>query len=193
MAPPANATPTSITLRFKHHKSTTLLHADPLASFFVLKRELLRALHQTHPSGLLNSVAIPSDPLEVLLAQPRGGNNLASGWRRLRTDDEIEREELDDDDEEEAVKTPKKRNTATATKRRKTPDRPDSPKAAGLKDGGALAFKFKSESTAKNDVMAFEDDEDMIGDDEAEDQEQWDVVMPSYEDDAEGGSDDAGV
>jgi len=121
---------------------------------------------------------------------------LGAGWKRLRTDDEIYGEELAGDDEEEAVKTSKSRSTATAVKKRRTPDRPDSPKAAGLKDGSALAFKFKSESrvgAGKNEVMAFNDNEDMVGIGEAEDEEAWDVVVPSYEDNVEAGADNAEV
>ena len=45
-----------------------------------------------------------------------------------------------------------------------------SPLGAGLKDGAVLAFKFQKEDTT--DEMDLDDD--------------WDVVMPSYED--EGGS-----
>ena len=45
-----------------------------------------------------------------------------------------------------------------------------SPAGAGLKDGGMLAFKFR-----QNDAMVDEDGLDMNDND-------WDVIMPSYED-----------
>lgn len=181
MAPPTTAKPSSITLRFKHRRSTTLLHADPLASFLILKRELIRALYQTHPSGKLPTGAtIPQEPLDILLARPRDIHDVSLGWTRLRTEDEGSGPVAETDD----VKTPMKRGPP-AKKTALSVGRPDCPRAAGLKDGGVLAYKFRSESIVEGDanqgVQAFDDDDEEM-DGEEDDAEEWDVVIASYED-----------
>ena len=48
-----------------------------------------------------------------------------------------------------------------------------SPAGAGLKDGGMLAFKFRGE-----DALVDQDGLDM-------DDNDWDVIMPTYEDEAQ--------
>jgi len=178
---PLQANPSCITLRLKNHKSTTLVHADPLASFLDIRRELLIALHLTRPTGRLrNGVEIPNDPLDVLLARPRDVHDVSAGWVRLRTEDEASEEELDEEEQAAAaqdVSTTKKRGAATTGKGRSAVvRRPNCPKAAGLKDGGVLAYKFRSElgarATKRDVVMGGDDDEG----------EEWDVVIASYED-----------
>lgn len=154
--PSTVGSPTTWTLRFKNHRSTTLLHADPLQSFNSLKEDLLQALRQTHPNGRINGVEIPSDPASVLLARPNDIHNLEKGFTSV---------------------TDKEGNIITGNeqvgKKRKSGDpelkiKEPCPKAAGLKDGAVLAYKFRIPKTAKNYDPAIDED--------------WDVVIPSYDD-----------
>lgn len=132
--------PLTWTLRFKNRKTTVLLHVDPLQSFDGVKEELLRALIQRETSGKLHGEqTLPSSAKQIQLARPVDPNDPTKGW-----------ESLEDERPEEPVKKKQKKDDAAT----------DSPKAAGIKDGWALAFRF----TPK-------DGEDS-----------WDVVLPTYDD-----------
>lgn len=143
------------TLRFKHHKTTTLLHVDPLQSMISVKAELLRSLKDTHPNGQLSSgVAIPDTPSDIVLGKAKDVHDLTNGgWERVYTNDASLNE---------------------AKKKKVLPD--DCPKGVGLKDGSVLAYKFKSEELDMEDEGLGLDDED----------EKWDVVIASYDENAEG-------
>ncbi|KAI9728412.1 MAG: hypothetical protein M1828_003812 [Chrysothrix sp. TS-e1954] len=137
------------TLRLKHNKDTTLLHVGQLQPFDDIKEELLEALRQTHPDGKLDGIAdIPEDPTDVILAKPKDAQDYTQGWIRLNPEGFSE-------DEEGSKKRIISRKVAE-----------DSPKAAGLKEGAVLAYKFKTE---KDEGLGDED-------------ENWDVVIPSFED-----------
>ena len=154
MAPTA-ASPTTFTLRFKNQKSTTIIHADPLQSFESLKVELIRALSETHPDGKINGEAIPSNASSILFARPNDIHKLDKGFTSV---------------------TDKAGDIITGnepTGRQRKPGDSDikiknaCPKAAGLKDGAIIAYKFMAEDDAEYDPIL---------------DNNWDVVMPSYED-----------
>lgn len=153
MAPTPPA-PTTFTLRFKNRKSTTVLHADPLQSFESLKEELLHALQQTHPDGNADGQTLPNSASHILLARPNDLNNLDKGFTSVvdKAGDIIT-------GNENAGRKPK---TGEAPLKLKEAN----PKAAGLKDGSVVAYKFAT----------FQDE----GYDPALD-ESWDVALPSYE------------
>ena len=91
---PTTPSQTTLTLRLKYKKSTTILHVDPLQSFESVAIELLRALHQTHPNGLLlGNVEIPTDAQEVLLAKANDIYDVSKGWTQLQTAEEPEETE----------------------------------------------------------------------------------------------------
>lgn len=110
------------------------------------------------------------------------------GFVRLRTEDEGAEDDDDDDEDEEdeGFKKPKKRGAAG--KRKGTVGSgvsPDCPKAAGLKDGAVLAYKFRQETgrmKGKGGMLDL--------DDEDEDDETWDVVLATFNDDAETADED---
>ena len=127
------------TLRFKHHKNTTLLHVDPLQSMTSVKEELLRALKDTHPNGQLSSgVAIPDTPSDIVLGKAKDIHDLSNGgWERVYTN-----------------------GTSTTDSKQKKASLDDCPKGVGLKDGSVLAYKFKSEELAMEDEALGLEDED---------------------------------
>lgn len=141
--------PKTYTLRLKYHKTTVLLHADPLTSLDVIKKDLLKVLKETNPNGMLHGVPLPSSYNQIRLARPNDVNDLTKGWEGI---DPI----MGDVDEvEESVKKLKLSDTL---------------KGAGIREHAVMAFRFSNADTA---------------DDDMEDNEQWDVVIPSFDEPAE--------
>lgn len=141
------------TLRFKLHKTTVLLFVDKTQSFSSIKSDLLNALGQR---GLkdLNGEAIPRDPEDIVFGLPVDKNDLSQGWVGL----EIPSQEIEDENGSKK-KIGGKNSVLNA-----------SPLGAGLKDGSVLAFKFRKDNEKiDEDGVSMEDDD-------------WDVVIPSYED-----------
>lgn len=148
--------PSGWTLRFKHHKSTTLLHVDPLQSWASIKADLLHALKETHPDGRLSSgTEIPTNPEDIILAKAKDFHDLSRGWERIS---------VGDAGALEIASTKKKRVNIE-----------DCPKGAGLKDNYALVYKFRADDEDMDEGLGLDDEE-----------EHWDVIVPTYEE-MEGG------
>lgn len=149
--------PQTWTLRFKHGKETTVLHVDPLQAFSDIKTELLVALRATHPSGRLQSGArIAHDASEVMLAKSASANEYGnSEWHRLQTAEDSEAE-VDGDENKKSGKTKARSSGLTSE---------FCPKAAELRDGSVLAYRFLAEGDRGN-----------------ADGEVWHVVQPSLDD-----------
>lgn len=146
-------TPSSLTwtLRLKHHKTTVLLHVEPLQTLSAVKAELLSALRETDPEGI-NGIPLPSSSDSIVLGKPHDFNDISQGWQRI---EESSHEDGDEDIQKKG-------------KGKQSRDGGDSSvKGVGLKDGAALAFKW---------VDADQDDH-IVGE-----EEDWDVVVPSYDD-----------
>lgn len=153
---PTTASPMTWTLIFKNGKSTTLLHADPLQSFDTLKEELFRALRETHPDGRINGLEIPSEASNILLAKPNDIHDLEKGFTSVT--DGYGNIILED----ERVGS-KRKGGETALKIKDA-----CPKAAGLKDGVVLAYKFRAMNQTENYDPVVDED--------------WDVVLPNFDD-----------
>lgn len=158
---PTQGSPMTWTIRFKQQKSTTILHVDPLQSLDSIKEELLRALKQTHRTGSINGATIPSSISDVFLARPNDTYDLDKGWTSL-----LDREGNIITGNEPVAK---KRKIDGAELR--VGDQ--CPKAAGLKDGAIVAYKFRTEDGDEDEGLSLSD-------------EQWDVTMPSYDETVEG-------
>lgn len=161
MTPSISINPRTWTLRFKHQRSTILLHVDPLQSLPSVRAELLKAIQQAHPGGKFDGSDIPTSEDEVLLARPADSNNLKAGWEQLGKNDT----DLFSDDEKGKGKGAVKSKSRNAVE--------DCPQGAGLKDGGIVAFKFKSELQVRASNL---DGDTLVGE-----PEKWDVVVPSME------------
>jgi len=149
----AKPTPQTWTLRFKKHKITSLLFVDPTQSFDSVKQLLLDSLKQR---GLkdINGDPIPDSVEEVELGVPIDKNNLKKGWVRL----EIPEQEVTDAKGKKRMIGGKK-SVLNA-----------SPLGADLKDGYALAYRFrKPTSEGMEDEMEMDDSG-------------WDVLIASYDD-----------
>lgn len=174
------------TLRLKRHRTTILLHADPIQKLSSLRAELLLALQQTNPSGELDGHAIPQNVDDIILAKPVDINDLSAGWERL----EQKASFADDSD----VTTPdgkgkgKAKAAVTAVPGAGAKGKAgaaklmDCPQGAGLRDGGVVAFRFRAEDEEhgprKGEV---EEGFEMLDEDKMGEAETWDVVVPTIE------------
>lgn len=152
MTPP---TPQTWTLRLKSHRTTVLLHTDPLSTFDTLKSKLYTALTET---GLQltehgPSIALPSSFSDIQLGRPLDPLDPSAGFTLG------EWEDVEDDDvaiEDEADQGKGKGKAA-----RKTASAKDCPKGAGLRDGAVLAFRWAGlEADGKSwgvQIASFED------------------------------------
>lgn len=132
--PPKAARQQPWTLRFKKHKTTTILLVQPTQPFESIKEELLSSITASGKVDI-NGIKLPSDPNDIILGVPVDKNDISQGWVQL--------EMQPGKGEERSGKS----NTIFN----------ESPMGAGLKDGSMLAFKFEGEK------------------------EDWDVIMPSYD------------
>lgn len=171
------------TLRFKHHKTTILLHAEPIQKLSSIRADLLAALQQTNPSGELNGQKIPQNPDDIILARPADINDLSQGWERLEQKAPFADEANDSD-----AKGKGKGKAITSTpgsgagKTKAGAQMKDCPQGAGLRDGSIVAFKFRSEdrelreSEAEDDFVMLDEDREGV-----EGRDGFDVVVPTIE------------
>jgi hypothetical protein len=160
-------------LRFKHHRSTILLHVDPLQSFASIKKELLLAITETNPSGTFNGHSIPQNPDEILLAKPINPNDLDAGWTLIESVD----------GEESSGKGKAKASTTSTSKAggKAQSQLKDCPQGHGMRDMSVVAFKFKSESESRQAEVGEDDGDEAIEVADEDKKEEWDVVVPTME------------
>ncbi|WPH01770.1 Hypothetical protein R9X50_00462200 [Acrodontium crateriforme] len=175
MTPAIEPSGSTWTLRFKHNRSTVVLHVDPLQSFSSIRNELLKAIQQTHPSGTLNNHTIPSDADDILLARPVDINDLSLGWETLEQDD--------NDGLFDETNRGKGKGKAVVGRGKGKENPTSCPKVAGLRDGGMVAFKFKSESVGEVEEEDRLDDDTLV---RGSRDEKWDVVLACAEDEFDG-------
>lgn len=151
LQPMPDPDPQKWTLRFKQHKTTILLFVDQAQSFTSIKKDLLEAITKTGRTAL-NGQPLPTDPEDVIFGVPVEKNDPSRGWVRL----EIPETEV------QVNGTSKKVGGKKSVLN-------SSPLGAGLRDGAMLAFRFQQDGKG--------------GDEDGEDREdeEWDVLIPSYE------------
>lgn len=183
---PTDSNPGTWTIRFKLHKTTTLLHVDPLQTIASLKAELLNALRQTSKDGMVEGFRIPDDEADVALARPVDLNDVQKGWKRLGDDGAAPTVTP------VAAKTSKGKGKEKAgSKREISGVDGESLKSLGVKDNAVLAFRFVSAAeeelrNKKRKADELDGDEGLgIAEEDEEQQggrEQWDVVLPTWDD-----------
>lgn len=155
---------TTWTLRLKHHKTTVLLHIDPLQTLSSVKSHLLTALQQTCPSNEISGRTLPSNADDFALAKPQDVHDVSLGWERI--------DGVSEGDESGKGKGKGRADWAK-----------DTVKGAGVKDNGVLAFQWETEEEKrereKKEDAADEEDDLGLGE---EKRWEWDVVIPSWED-----------
>ncbi|KAK7537399.1 uncharacterized protein J3D65DRAFT_625382 [Phyllosticta citribraziliensis] len=168
-------TPATLTLRLKFHRTTVLLHADPLLSSSALQSDLLHALRDTHPSNILHGRPLPASPGALQIARLVDPTDAEQGWVEIIGSSE--NDDIDAEDEEEAPRkkgpgrpsTGKGKGKGAATSSSAIGGAGKSLKELGVKEGMALAFRWAGEVQRDGEVEVLE-------------WEDWDVQWPRYED-----------
>jgi hypothetical protein len=150
-------TPTTWTLRLKSHRTTVLLHIDPLTPFTTIKKTLHTALTETGLSPFEGGpeISLPSSPEEIQLGRPRDPLDASQGfvlgeWESAQSDDEVDIEDVAEESKGKGKGKGKAAASSAAAKGkgRKSEGAGDCPKGAGLKDGAVLAFRWEGDGTA---------------------------------------------
>jgi hypothetical protein len=183
--PLTDPNPRTWILRFKLNRTTVVLHIDPLQSLNSVKQELLTALQQTHLAGTINGLSIPQNSADILLARPKDINDLTLGFESIESapssiDSESDAVVGAGKGKGKAVAAPSK----TVGGRSAKAQLKDCPQGAGLRDHGIVAFKFRKADA--DVVISIEEDEEDEGiavarEDMEGVEEEWDVVVPSFE------------
>ncbi|RMZ68443.1 Kinesin 6 [Pyrenophora seminiperda CCB06] len=144
--------PLTWTLRLKSHKTTVLLHVDPLSTFESIKTYLYNALQETglnHPDTE-EPIPLPPSASDIQFGRPVNINDASEGFQLGLW------EYTNAEEEEEDVGKGKGKAKAKAV-----PVVKQCPKGAGLRDGSVLAFRWAGDgswdgeeefSTAKGDM-----------------------------------------
>ncbi|KAF2623180.1 hypothetical protein BU25DRAFT_414687 [Macroventuria anomochaeta] len=155
----AQPTPQTWTLRFKSHRTTVLLHIDPLNTFDTVKSALYTALQETGLQATEHgpSISLPASPSDIQLGRPVDPLDPSQGfvlaeWETPASDDEVAIEE----------EGKGKGRAAAKGKKQGAGDVKDCPKGAGLKDGAVLAFRWEGDGTKEEaswgvQLASFED------------------------------------
>jgi hypothetical protein len=190
--PNANPPPRTWCLRFKLNRTTILLHVDAQQPFASIRAELLAALRATNPSGVLRGslrdgtpveYPLPENPEDIALAKPKDINDLSAGWETIGDSNEG----LFFDEEFGSGKGRGKGKEVAggaAAKKASAKSVNDCPQGAGLRDGGAVAVRFRlaDEKARRQRLIDGELDVDEIAKDGMGiDDLPWDVVVPTME------------
>ncbi|EOA86688.1 hypothetical protein ACJQWK_09022 [Exserohilum turcicum] len=137
----ATPSPQTWTLRLKSHKTTVLLHVDPLHTFDTIKASLYSALEQTDLRHADTGAAIPlpASPSDIQFGRPVNINDANEGFKL----GEWEYSGLDSADEDVVTSSKGKgKARASAKSTTDTHNVKACPKGAGLRDGAVLAFRW---------------------------------------------------
>ncbi|KAF2852507.1 hypothetical protein T440DRAFT_29336 [Plenodomus tracheiphilus IPT5] len=167
--------PQTWTLRLKAHKTTVLLHVDPLQNFSNIKAQLYDALQETGLKHRETSerIELPSSPSDIQLGRPINVNDASEGFQLGEWEYPVGEEEDDGGKGKGKAKATNKTNGGIK-------DLKACPKGAGLKDGAVLPFRWIG------DGFWHGDDEDMDLEDDkrkgGKEPDMWGVQLASFED-----------
>lgn len=169
----ATPSPQTWTLRLKSHKTTVLLHVDPLNTFDTIKSFLYDALQQTElrHSETSQPIPLPSSPSDIQLGRPININDAHEGFKL----GEWEYSPAEDEEEQSKGKGKGKAAAASSSKV-DAANVKNCPKGAGLKDGAVLAFRWVGDGNWEGD------DEDGDVAEKAKAGDMWGVKLASFED-----------
>ncbi|ETI19713.1 hypothetical protein G647_08726 [Cladophialophora carrionii CBS 160.54] len=161
-------TPDMITLLFKCHKSTVALSVLPTTPFAEVKPLLLGALQSRNIKTLPGSdTPLPEDPEDLEFGVLADKKDASKGWVPM-----VIREQ-----EVTGPRGPKKKVGG------KDSVLNQSPRGAGLSDGAWIAYRVKPEQKEPNGEA--DDEADGTPNIDVEEDVGFDVVIPSFEDEAE--------
>jgi hypothetical protein len=153
----AQPTPSTWTLRLKSHRTTVLLHIDPLSTFATIKATLYAALSDTGLQATEHgpSIDLPDSASDIQLGRPLDPLDPGAGFA-------LGEWEAQPDDDDVAIEDEDKGKGKGKAAQGKTGSGRDCPKGAGLKDGAVLAFRWEGMEGTDGDewgvqIASFED------------------------------------
>ena len=159
----AHPSPQTWTLRLKSHRTTVLLHIDPLHTFTAIKSQLYTALQETGFQATEHgpSIELPASPSDIQLGRPVDPLDPSQGFV-LGEWETIDDEDLELSESGDGGKGKGKAPAKASKKSVGTGNVKDCPKGAGLKDGVVLAFRWKGDGTKEEaswgvQIASFED------------------------------------
>jgi hypothetical protein len=168
----AAPSPQTWTLRLKSHKTTVLLHVEPLHTFSTIKAYLYDALQETElkdpETGEL--IPLPPSPSDIQLGRPVDINDAHQGFQ-------LGEWEYTGGDEEEEEGSGKGKGKAKAGGKANGASVNDCPKGAGLRDGAVLAFRWAGDGSWDGD-----DDDEMAEGRAGKEGDMWGVTFATFED-----------
>lgn len=167
----AAPSPLSWTLRLKAHKTTVLLHVDPLHTFDNIKSRLFDALQETelrHPETG-EPIPLPESASEIQLGRPVNIHDASEGFQLGEWEYSITEEE------EEGKGKGKAKASGNSSEKAGMSNAKQCPKGAGLKDGVVLAFRWRGDGSWDGEE---EDEDDLV----AKPADMWGVKLASFED-----------
>jgi hypothetical protein len=170
-------TPITWTLRLKHQKKTVVLHVNPLQTFSSIKTTLLEVLHKTQKSDSFDQ-PLPSSADEIEFGKPIDPKDLDQGFTLGEWEHAAALEVDEETEDAPKAKGKKGRPSKSAVTTDEsgvelagTSNILQCPKAAGLKDGSVLVFRWGKKGDEEDDIEM-----------EEERERDWDVTIPSFDD-----------
>lgn len=172
--------PTTWTLRIKTHKTTVLLHVEPLSTFDNIKALFLNALKDSPLKHVETGrdVPLPESPSDIQLGRPVDKNDPQAGFV-------LGEWEQSSKEPQEDVKGKGKgsANQKSDPNLAAPSNIQNCPQGAGLKDGAVLAARWKGDGSAWGSEPAKEDEEEDEEDEEVDEEpSMWTVKIASFED-----------
>ncbi|PSN65157.1 hypothetical protein BS50DRAFT_645203 [Corynespora cassiicola Philippines] len=176
-------TPQTWTLRLKSHKTTVLLHIDPLQTFSSIKATLHKALQETGGVHTLDplthestALPLPSSPSDIQFGRPANPLEPSAGFQLGEWETSSPFGEDEDVAPVEDVKGKGKAKVGASKGKSAVAAAGDCPKGVGLRDGAVLAFRWRGDGLYEG-----EGDFDPEGG-YVDGVDMWGVKMASFED-----------
>jgi hypothetical protein len=172
----ATPSPQTWTLRLKSHKTTVLLHVDPLHTFSTIKSYLYDALQDTELKNpeTGESIPLPSSPSDIQFGRPVNINDAHEGFQLGEWEYPVSEEEEEEGKGKGKAKASVKSNGGTTAG---TANVKQCPKGAGLKDGAVLAFRWAGDGNWDGEEEV-DVDQGRVG----KSGNMWGVKLASFED-----------
>jgi hypothetical protein len=172
----ATPSPQTWTLRLKSHKTTVILHVDPLHTFDTIKTYLYDALQETDFKNpeTDESIPLPSSASEIQFGRPVNINDANEGFQLGEWEYTINEEEQEEGKGKGKAKASSSSNGGA---KGATASLKQCPKGAGLKDGAVLAFRWAGDGSWDGEDW-FDISKGRLG----EAGNMWGVTLASFED-----------
>lgn len=168
--------PTTWVLRIKSHKTTVVIHVEPLSTFDNIKALFYNALKESplkHAETGLD-IPLPASPSDIQLGRPVDKNDPQAGFVLGEWERSSNQEQNDVKGKGRASAKQKADPNLAAPSNIQ-----NCPQGAGLKDGAVLAARWKGDGTAWGAEAEEEDEDEEMAEEEPG---MWGVKIATFED-----------